>query len=170
MAVPVRRPSWRCDAVVALLIALLFVVTAPALLLRHRTIRDYLSGEVAAAMRVAPHLSSSAHKSDDESTLPELTQRQRIRHILQRLSRFEGSGRPSVRVVHAAVSMIGVLGMFSAIVGAIVGPWVADTADDTIDEDRFSYWVREDDDEDDERCCGVLREERYWLVRLLDLP
>lgn len=120
-------------------------------------------------MRGAPHF-SSAHISDDEYTLVELTQRQRIRHILQRLSRYEGSGRGSARVVHAVVSMIGVLGMFSAIVGAIAGPWVADTADDTIDDDRFSYWVREEDDEDEERCSGALREERYWLVRLLDLP
>lgn len=56
--------------------------------------------------------------------------------------------------------------MFSAIVGALIGPWLADTVDEGVDDDRFAYW----DDDEQEAACAVAREEKYALQRLLDSP
>lgn len=100
-----------------------------------------------------------------------MTQQQRSRHIMLRLSHFSGSGKGFARIAHVVVSLVGIIGMFSAIVGALIGPWLADTGEDGMDEDRFAYWVRpDDDDERDDRTCGLAREDKYGLQRLLDTP
>lgn len=59
--------------------------------------------------------------------------------------------------------------MFSAVIGALLGPWLADTADDSLDDERFAYWVCEAEDDDDCGACPVFREDKYAAVRLFEL-
>lgn len=60
--------------------------------------------------------------------------------------------------------MVGILGMFAAVTGALFGPWLAD---DDEEEDLFQFWDRGED----ERKAGAReREERYALLRLSEVP
>lgn len=61
--------------------------------------------------------------------------------------------------------MLGILGMFAAIVGALLGPCLADTGDDDADEDRFCYWAQDGDDEP----LGQEREHIYASLRLVEM-
>lgn len=105
-----------------------------------------------------------------------ISQRQRALHIVHRLATFSGGERGIARLIHLIVSLLGVLGMFSAIVGAFLGPWLTDTGDGPLDEDGFSYWVRDDDHDyigmgfDCSRSAAMIREEKYRLIRFFDLP
>ncbi|KAI0561430.1 hypothetical protein FGB62_82g063 [Gracilaria domingensis] len=168
MAVPHRGESCRYDAIIALFVTILVVATTRELLVHQRVIRHYVGDEFNVVSQ--PSHGSHVEHNSFQTSLVKLSQRQRVQHILQRLSRFDGRARGSVRIVHACVAMIGILGMFSAILGALVAPWLNETGDDGLEEDRFSYWVTDEDDQFDDRCCGVAREQRYWLVRLLDSP
>lgn len=96
---------------------------------------------------------------------------QRIRQVLRRLSHYEGSGRGFAKVTHVIVSLVGIFGMFSAVIGALLAPWLVEAGNSVVDDDSFVYWVRADEDEedeDDQRTCGAYRERTFSLVRLLD--
>lgn len=92
--------------------------------------------------------------------------------VLRSLSFYEGTGRGHTRVVHLFVTLLGVYGMFAAILGALLTPWLVDAGNIDLDDDRFSYWVRtgaQEDDLDDHRACPVYREQKFRLLRLLDV-
>lgn len=95
------------------------------------------------------------------------TQLQRVQHVVARLSFYDGYGNGNAGFTHVGVSVVGIVGMFAAIVGALLGPWLADGGDEGMDEDGFSFWAG-DDDEADVRLCGRAREERLWMVRLFE--
>lgn len=100
-----------------------------------------------------------------------LTTSQRARHILRRLSYHQGYGKGFSSYTHVTVSLIGIFGMFSAIIGALLAPWLVEAGNIPSDDDRFIYWVRPDDDDegDEENIFGPYREEKFHLLRLLDV-
>jgi len=114
----------------------------------------------------------SAQISKPSSETPQeqlqITTWQRVWMIIFRLSIYEGNGCGFARVAHVAVSIIGILGMFSAILGAVLGQWVTDPRDDALEEESFAYWVVEEDDEDGDGTCGSIREEQYKLLRIYE--
>ncbi|CAN8070258.1 unnamed protein product [Agarophyton chilense] len=168
MAVPHRDESHRYDAIIALFITILVVATAGELLVHQRVMPHHVGNDFNVVTRHSKNTQFAQNPFETEFL--KVSHRQRILHILQRLSRFDGGARGAARVVHAFVAMIGILGMFSAIVGALAAPWLNETGEDGLEEDRFSYWATDEDDQNDDRCCGHMREQRYWLVRLLDSP
>eukprot|EP00177_Eucheuma_denticulatum_P008073 GFKZ01014708.1.p1 GENE.GFKZ01014708.1~~GFKZ01014708.1.p1 ORF type:complete len:148 (+),score=10.73 GFKZ01014708.1:328-771(+) len=89
-----------------------------------------------------------------------------LRFSIIRLAGYEGSGRGLSRYTHLALSMLGILGMFAAIVGALLGPCLADTSDHDIDEDNYFFWAQEDD----LLRCGLDREQLYARLRLVEVP
>jgi hypothetical protein len=64
----------------------------------------------------------------------------RLEITVAKLGLYKGRGNPASTVVYAVVSTIGVMGMFAAIVGAMLGVWLDDASADADDEDRYSYW------------------------------
>lgn len=79
-----------------------------------------------------------------------------------RLAAFRGSGTATARGAHAFVSALGVLGMFAAIVGAMLGLWLDEAGDgDDDDADGFCYWESDMDADD-----GAEREAHYGVMRL----
>lgn len=97
----------------------------------------------------------------------------RIRHVLRRLSFYDGPTRRRARFVHMAVSLIGIFGMFAAVIGALLTPWLAEAGNSVLDDDTFVFWVNADDDDDDEddvhRACGPYRENKFALLRTIDV-
>lgn len=86
-----------------------------------------------------------------------------IEMTVSKLSLYKGRGTRTSRFVYAAVSTIGVMGMFSAIVGAMLGVWLDEACDDGDDEDGFAYW--DDGEWDTEGDLGWEREEHYAGMR-----
>lgn len=84
---------------------------------------------------------------------------------MSRLSSYPGPGRGPSRVIHAFVSMIGILGMFAAVTGALFGPWIAEGEED---EDGFQFWDTCEGEYGKETGCE--REEQYRLLRLVEVP
>lgn len=99
-----------------------------------------------------------------------LSNSQRAKHVLRRLSYYEGDGKGFARFTNIVVSVVGIFGMFAAVVGALLAPWLVEAGNLSSEDDRFVYWVRSDSDEDDDedRVHGPSREEKYNLLRLLD--
>lgn len=98
-----------------------------------------------------------------------ISQQQRSLHIVYRLSRFSGTGRGASRISNVIVSCVGIIGMFSAIVGALIGPWLAEIRESS-DDERFTFWVNEEEEEENnEHICGFSREEKYSFHRVLDV-
>lgn len=125
------------------------------------------TGRASRSRRNNKNKSRRRNKTDSVSDV------QRIRHVLRRLSFYQGAGRGFARAVHVAVSLIGIFGMFAAIVGALLAPWMTEAGNSVVDDDQFVYWIRADDreDSDDEhpRACGTYREESFAILRLLDV-
>lgn len=100
---------------------------------------------------------------------------QRIKHVLIRLSYYNGGGRGSARILHIVVSLIGIYGMFAAVMGALLAPWLVEAGNSILDDDQFVYWARPDEDDDSgdgnvyQRACGPYRERKFALVRFLDV-
>lgn len=95
----------------------------------------------------------------------------RILHVLRRLSYYNGAGRGIAKVTHVVVSLVGIFGMFAAVIGALLAPWLVEAGNSVVDDEGFVYWMRADEDEedeDDQRTCGTYRERTFGLVRLLD--
>lgn len=102
---------------------------------------------------------------------PFLSNSQRAKHVLRRLSYYEGEGRGIARFTNILVSVIGIFGMFAAVVGALLAPWLVEAGNLSSEDDQFVYWVRsnnDDDDDDEDRVHGPYREEKYNLLRILD--
>lgn len=112
-------------------------------------------------------LTSTTFASSTSSTFlsHSLSTAQSLRFSIIRLANYDGAGRGFACYAHIAVSMLGILGMFAAIVGALLGPSLADTDDDDSDEDRFRYWAQDGDDEP----CGQKREQIYASLRLVEM-
>lgn len=121
------------------------------------------------------HSASTTNSSDVKikhvhvSTL--LSNTQRTKHVLRRLSFYEGDGRGLARFTNVLVSVVGIFGMFAAVIGALLAPWLVEAENLTSEDDRFVYWVRansDDDDDDEDHVHGPFREEKYSLLRVLD--
>lgn len=116
------------------------------------------------------HLAPLTSSNDSPSSAPSnplpfsFSTAQSLRFSIIRLASYDGSGRGFARYAHITVSMLGILGMFAAIVGALLGPCLAGTGEDDMDEDRFCYWAQDGDDEP----CGREREEIYANLRLVE--
>jgi hypothetical protein len=80
-----------------------------------------------------------------------------------RLGLYRGHGRRRARAAYAAVSAVGVMGMFAAIVGAMLGVWLDEACEDGDEEDGFSYW--DDGEWDLDGDLGWEREEHYAGMR-----
>lgn len=102
-----------------------------------------------------------------------LTDLSRIRYVLRRLSFHNGPKRRRARFVHMTVSLIGIFGMFAAVIGALLTPWLAEAGNSVLDDDTFAFWVNADDDDDDDddvhRACGPYRENKFALLRTIDV-
>lgn len=99
--------------------------------------------------------------SDENLTLVNL--QSQIEMTVSKLNLYKGRGTSASRVVYAAVSTFGVMGMFSAIVGAMLGVWLDEACDDADDDDGFAYW--DDGEWDTEGDLGWEREDHYSGMR-----
>lgn len=86
-----------------------------------------------------------------------------IEMTIAKLSHYKGRGSKASRLVYAAVSTVGVMGMFAAIVGTMLGVWLDEACEDADDEDIFSYW--DDGEWDHAGDLGWEREEHYAGMR-----
>lgn len=86
----------------------------------------------------------------------------RVEMTVARLGIGRAKGKLQKRGVFAAVSGMGVIGMYAAIVGAMVGVWLEEVNEDADDDDGFSYW---DNIEDTEEDMGRERERHYGGMR-----
>jgi hypothetical protein len=89
--------------------------------------------------------------------------RSRMEMTVARLGLYRGHGRRRARAAYAAVSAVGVMGMFAAIVGAMLGVWLDEACEDGDEEDGFSYW--DDGEWDLDGDLGWEREEHYAGMR-----
>lgn len=89
--------------------------------------------------------------------------RSHIEMTVSKLNLYKGRGTPASRLVYATVSTFGVMGMFSAIVGAMLGVWLDEACDDADDDDGFAYW--DDGEWDTEGDLGWEREDHYSGMR-----
>jgi hypothetical protein len=82
---------------------------------------------------------------------------------LARLRAHKGPASHRHRLAQALVSAVGIVGMFAAIVGAMLGLWLEEAGDSDDDgEDGFRYWdVSESGPHD-----SAAREEQYLLLRI----
>lgn len=113
------------------------------------------------------------HPQSTQSTHRPMSDLSCIRHVLRRLSFHDGPPRRRARFVHMAVSLIGIFGMFAAVIGALLTPWLAEAGNSVLNDDTFAFWVGADDDDDDEddmhRACGPYRENKFALLRTIDV-
>lgn len=86
----------------------------------------------------------------------------RIEMTVARLGIERGKKRLPKRGVFAAVSGIGVVGMYAAIVGAMLGVWLDEVSEDADDADGYSYW---DCGEGADNEAGWEREDHYAGMR-----
>jgi hypothetical protein len=92
----------------------------------------------------------------------------RVETSIARLGSYRGRVRKRDGWVFAGVSGIGIVGMFSAIVGAMIGLWLDEASEDADDGDHFCFWEEatshgnERSDIDD---IGAEREEHYSNMR-----
>lgn len=85
----------------------------------------------------------------------------RIRKRIRMLQSHDGSLQGPPMIAHAFVVAIGLLGMFAAVTGAIVGQRLPETIDEG---ETFEYWADETDDESG-YACPDQREMAYAQLR-----
>jgi hypothetical protein len=90
-----------------------------------------------------------------------VSERERAELVLARLRAFKGPIRARCRGVQALVSAVGVVGMFAAIAGAMLGLWLDEAIESEDEGECFSYW----DDTDDSPLESIFREEHYGIIR-----
>lgn len=106
----------------------------------------------------------SRRENSDSAEKPTLVNLQsQIEMTVSKLNLYKGRGTPASRFVYATVSTFGVMGMFSAIVGALLGVWLDEACDDADDDDGFAYW--DDGEWDTEGDLGWEREDHYSGMR-----
>lgn len=84
----------------------------------------------------------------------------RVQHHLRKISYYDGSGKGNVRITHFLVSLVGIVGMFAAVTGALLAPWLAQAGNTVTDDDEpFAYWMsaREPDEEEDDEHVQLLQ-------------
>jgi hypothetical protein len=90
-----------------------------------------------------------------------VSERARAELVLARLRAFKGPVRARSRGVHALVSAVGIVGMFAAIAGAMLGLWLDEAIDSEDEGECFSYW----DVTEPSLLESVSREEQYGIIR-----
>lgn len=84
----------------------------------------------------------------------------RVRHHLRKLSYYEGHGKGNVRITLLLVSLVGIVGVFSAITAGMMAPWLTNAGYTIIDDDEeFQYWMtaNEPDEEEDDEHAQLLQ-------------
>lgn len=89
----------------------------------------------------------------------------RIEMRIAKAGVYRGLSPGVSRFANAFVSGLGVMGMFSAIVGSMLGVWLDETADHSDDSDGYCYWDYEEWDVDGD--VGWEREQHYAGMREL---
>lgn len=91
----------------------------------------------------------------------------RMKYRVGRLREYHGKTTGRATVTHALIVAVGLLGMVSAIVGAILG---AALPESDVDSDSVTYWLEysvddNHNDDNDEYANGCTREEMYGVLR-----
>lgn len=89
----------------------------------------------------------------------------RIEMRITRAGEYRGRSPGLSRVSYALVSGVGVMGMFAAIVGSMLGVWLDETTDESDDGDSYCFWDDGEWDVDDD--AGWEREQHYAGMREL---
>lgn len=89
----------------------------------------------------------------------------RIEMRVAKVGEYRGRSPGLSRVSYALVSGVGVMGMFAAIVGSMLGVWLDETTDESEDSDGYCFW--DDGEWDIGGDVGWEREQHYAGMREL---
>jgi hypothetical protein len=127
----------------------------------------------AAAMREGERPKASVEAAANrwmlQANIVDISTVARVEISMAKLGSHRGSGKGRNGWLYAAVSGVGIVGMFAAIVGAMIGLWLDEASEDGEEEDQFCYWdVAEAEIETSAglvAAVGAEREEHYMQMR-----
>lgn len=121
---------------------------------------------IATVVCVSVYVMDASKATGKEFAKHEVSAAQAMRFTVMRLSLYEGVGRGFACYAYIGLSMLGIVGMFAAIVGALIAPCLVDVVDEEYDEEGFRFWAGDLD----ESCEGAEREKLYAMLAWIDVP
>jgi hypothetical protein len=130
-------------------------------------------GRAAAAMREVERPKASGEAAASrwrmQANIVDISTLARVEISMAKLGSHRGSGKGRNGWLYAAVSGVGIVGMFAAIVGAMIGLWLDEASEDGEEEDQFCYWDVADGEIETSAgpiaAVGAEREEHYMQMR-----